>query len=176
MCGWRIRVLHSLPRVSFKWTILKTKCWVRSLRSRQRNMNQLARKKGRTAECKDALYLRTCWAKRKLVFGIVAAGILFSVLYALSLPNVYTSTTSLMPPDGTSPYANILGMLSPGSSASDVATEALGLETPGDLFISILGSRNVLDGVINRLDLTHYYQTRSMEDARRSLEGDTEIS
>lgn len=121
-------------------------------------------------------FIRTFWLKRKMVFGTVVVGILISVLYALLLPNVYTSTTSLMPPDTTSPYSNILGMLSPGGSAADVATEALGLGTPGDLFIGILESRNVQDGVINRLDLTHYYRTRSMEAARKSLEESTKIT
>ncbi len=52
---------------------------------------------------------------------------------------------------------------------------ALGLETPGELFISILKSRNVQDGLINRLDLAHYYNTHSIEDTRRALAGDTEI-
>ena len=28
-------------------------------------------------------FLRTCWVKRRMVFGILAAGILVSVLYAL---------------------------------------------------------------------------------------------
>jgi uncharacterized protein involved in exopolysaccharide biosynthesis len=131
---------------------------------------------GERLSSRIADFLRTCWSRRKMICGILAAGILISVLYALSIPNFYTSTTSLMPPDTTSPYSNILGMLSPGGSAADVATEALGLGTPGELFIGILESRNVQDGVINRLDLTHYYQTSSMEDARKALKGSTRIA
>jgi len=131
---------------------------------------------GETLGTRIADFLRTCWLKRTMVLGIVAAGILVSVLYAFFLPSAYTSTTTLMPPDAVSPYSDILGMLSPGSSAPDIATEALGLETPGDLFISILESRNVEDGVINRLDLAHYYKMRSMEQARRALEDNTKIS
>ncbi len=121
-------------------------------------------------------FARRLWLRRRMVLAIVACGVIASVLYAFSLPNIYTSTTTLMPPDAASPYSNILGVLSPGSSASDVAAEELGLETPGDLFISILESRNVQDGVINRLDLTHYYKSRSMETARASLAGNTKIT
>jgi uncharacterized protein involved in exopolysaccharide biosynthesis len=131
---------------------------------------------GETLSSRIADFLRACWLKRWMIFGITGAGILVGVLYAFSLPNVYTSTTTLMPPDGASPYTNILGMLSPGSSVSDVATEALGLETPGDLFMSILESRNVQDGVINSLDLTRYYKTSRMEDARKALAGDAKIT
>ena len=122
-----------------------------------------------------ALYLRRCWSRRKLIAGIVAAGIVISVLYSLILPNVYTSTTTLMPPSGATPYADILGTLSPGASESDLATEALGLGTAGDLFVSILESRNVLDGVINRYRLLTYYKTDSLESARKNLAGSTDI-
>jgi uncharacterized protein involved in exopolysaccharide biosynthesis len=131
---------------------------------------------GEPLSAKIALYLRTCWARRKLVFGIAAAGILVSVLYAFSLPNVYTSTTTLMPPGGTSPGSNIMNLLSPGSSGTDLSTMALGLNDPDELFISILKSRNVQDGLINRLDLAHYYKTRSIEDTRGSLAADTKIA
>jgi uncharacterized protein involved in exopolysaccharide biosynthesis len=120
-------------------------------------------------------FLRTCWVRRKMVFGILFTGILVSVIYSLSQPNVYTSTTTLLPSDSGSPYSSIMNLLSPGSSAAEPASIALGLETPGELFISILKSRNVQDGLINRLDLAHYYNTHSIEDTRRALAGDTEI-
>src|SRR6202034_2456340 len=111
-----------------------------------------------------------------VIIGILTVGILVSVLYALSRPNVYTSTTTLMPPNSGSPYSDILGgMLTPGSPASDFSSMALGLNDPDDLFIGILQSRNVQDGLINRLDLARYYQTKSIEDTRGSLAADTKI-
>jgi uncharacterized protein involved in exopolysaccharide biosynthesis len=120
-------------------------------------------------------FLRTCWSKRRMFFGIIAAGILVSVLYAFFLPNVYTSSTTLMPPDNTSPYAAIMSALSPSSSVTELSSTALGINTPGDLFISILESRDVQDGMIKRFDLARYYKTRLAEDTRRSLMGDTSI-
>jgi len=122
-----------------------------------------------------ARFLRTCWLKRKLVFVIVAAGVLISLLYAFSQPNIYTSTTTLMPPDNVSPYAAIMSALSPSSPAAELGSSALGLNTPGDLFISILESRDVADGLINRFNLAQYYKTNLHEDTRRSLAGDTSI-
>jgi uncharacterized protein involved in exopolysaccharide biosynthesis len=120
-------------------------------------------------------FLRTCWFKRRLFIGFVGCGILVSVLYSLALPNMFVSTTTLMPPDNSSPYSNIMGLLSPGSAASQLGSEALGLNTPGDLFISILKSRNVQDGLITRLDLAKYYHARDAEMARYALEGATKI-
>jgi capsule polysaccharide export protein KpsE/RkpR len=130
---------------------------------------------GESLGSRIADFLRTCWLKRRMIFGIVAVGILASLLYALVLPNMYVSTTTLMPPDNTSPYSSIMGLLSPGSAAAQLGGEALGLNTPSDLFIGILKSRNVQDGLINGLDLAHHYRSRDVEEARKSLEGATKI-
>jgi uncharacterized protein involved in exopolysaccharide biosynthesis len=130
---------------------------------------------GETLGSTIADFLRTTWLKRRMVLAIVAAGVLLSVIFAFSLPNVYTSTTTLMPPNGSSPYSNVLGMLSPGSATSDLGAMALGMDDQDDLFIGILQSRNVQDGLINRLDLSHYYQTGSAEATRSLLAGDTKI-
>ena len=124
---------------------------------------------------KLARFIRLCWAKRLMVFSILALGILISLLYALSLPNIYTSTTTLMPPGNTSPYSSMMSMLSSGSAAAGLSGEALGLETPGELFVSILGSRSVLDGLIQRFDLVHHYKSKILEDARTALTGATSI-
>jgi uncharacterized protein involved in exopolysaccharide biosynthesis len=120
-------------------------------------------------------FVRLCWLKRRLVFAVVGAGTLISIVYALSLPNVYTSSTTLMPPDNSSPYSSIMSMLSPGGSAAQFGSEALGLNTPGDLFVSILKSRNVQDGVINALGLAGYYHMRNADQARALLSGVTKV-
>lgn len=134
-----------------------------------------AEEAGESLGLKLARFLRTYWARRRMVFGILAAGILGSLLYAFSLPSMYTSTTTLMPPHGASPYSAIMSVLAPGGSAAGFESEALGLESHGELYVSILESRNVQDGLINRLDLARYYKTRSMEAARMSLAGATKI-
>src|ERR1700728_2535326 len=64
---------------------------------------------------KITLFLRTCWARRKMIALIVGAGISVSLAAALLAPNVYSSTTTLMPPDSSSPYYDVMGLLS-GSS------------------------------------------------------------
>jgi capsule polysaccharide export protein KpsE/RkpR len=134
-----------------------------------------AEEAGETLSTKIARFLRTCWLRRKVILVLVAAGVLISILYAFSLPNIYTSTTTLMPPDNVSPYSAIMSALSPNSPAAELGSSALGLNTPGDLFISILESRDVEDGLISRFNLAQYYKTRLNEDTRRSLAGDTSI-
>ena len=122
-----------------------------------------------------ARFLRTCWLKRKIVFGIIFAGILIATLYAFTRPNVYTSTATLMPPSDSSPFPGVMSALLPNSVAGELGSGAFGLETRGDLFIAIMNSRNVEDALINRLGLANIYKARSIEDARRSLAGATKI-
>jgi uncharacterized protein involved in exopolysaccharide biosynthesis len=124
---------------------------------------------------KITISLRLCWARRKMIALIVAVGILLTLADALLERNVYTSTTTLMPPDTSSQFYDIMSMVSPSNNAANMASEALGLNTPGDLFISILDSRNVQDGLIARFDLVRYYKVRLPDDARKALDGSTKI-
>lgn len=120
-------------------------------------------------------FLRNCWQKRRLVFTILAIGISISVVRALLEHNRYTSTTTIMPPDNSSPYANLMSMLSSSGGAAGLGSEMLGLETPGDLFVNILESRSVEDGVIAQCDLARYFDARNLADARKELNGDTNV-
>ena len=122
---------------------------------------------------KIARFLRRCWLKRKMVFTILVIGISISLVKALLDKNVYTSTTTFMPPDGTSAYSSLMSLMGSSNSAASLGSEMLGLETPGELYVSILGSRNVLDSLVARFDLIHYYRARLAADARTSLSTST---
>ncbi len=124
---------------------------------------------------KITLFLRSCWARRKMIALIVAAGVLVSLADALLEPNVYSSTATLMPPDSSSPYFDVMGLLSPSNGAASLSSEVLGLNTPGDLFTGILESRNVQDGLIARFDLVHHYKVGFPDDARKVLASQTKI-
>ncbi len=69
---------------------------------------------------KIAAFMRSCWARRKMIALIVAVGIVVSLANALLEPNVYSSTTTLMPPDGSSPYNDVMGLLSGASGAASL--------------------------------------------------------
>ena len=121
-------------------------------------------------------FLRSCWLRRRMVFTILFFGISISLVNALLEKNVYTATTTILPSDNTSTASNLMNMMASSSTAASLGSQMLGLETPGELFVSVLGSRNVMNGVIKRFDLVHYYQARDLEDARRSLQGDSELA
>jgi uncharacterized protein involved in exopolysaccharide biosynthesis len=120
--------------------------------------------------------LRLFWVKRQMMSGILATGILLSVLYAYYLPVVYTSTTTLMPPDSTSSSPSLMGLLA-GSGVAGSAGSALlgGMKSPGAVFVSILGSRTAQESLVKQFDLVHHYKTPLIEDACKRLAADTAI-
>jgi uncharacterized protein involved in exopolysaccharide biosynthesis len=120
-------------------------------------------------------FLRLCWVSRRIFFGILATGILVSLLYALLLPNVYTSTTTLMPPDSVSSNSNLMGLLSSVGPIASAGSAALGIKTPGAVFVGIMGSQTVKESLVKQFDLVHHYKMRFIEDACKQLAADTGI-
>lgn len=110
-----------------------------------------------------------------MVFRVLATGILLSVLYALSLPNMYTSTTTLMPPDSASSNSNLMSLLSSAGAAASVGSAALGVKTPGATFVGIMGSRTVQERLVQQFALVHQYKTPLIDDACKRLTADTVI-
>lgn len=119
------------------------------------------------------------WEGRRFLARVVAAGLATSLLIAFLIPKRYDSTIRLMPPDSQSSPA--LTMLSAMAGKSGVGVGALpegllGLHSSGALFVDILGGRTVEDRIIDRFDLQKVYGERYRFDARRRLQGYTDIS
>ena len=67
------------------------------------------------------------------------------------------------------------GAASKTSGLMGLASQLLGLNSSGQLFVGVLQSRTVEDDVINRFGLMKRYSARYVEDARKQLESVTEI-
>jgi uncharacterized protein involved in exopolysaccharide biosynthesis len=98
-----------------------------------------------------------------LIMGVMGAGI------AYFLPVSYSAEAVIMPPQQqqsslASFAAGALGGLAGGSMASQ-----LGLKSPADLYIGILGSRTITDDVIERLHLREVYKKKFLSDTRKAL-------
>ena len=122
--------------------------------------------------------LRLVWLKRRLVLRFTFVGLLFATVFAFLTPKRYVATTQLMPPDsqssGTMALASALAAQS--GSLGSLAGEVLGVKSTGALFIGVLRSRTVEDGVANRFDLGKIYGTRAAWATRQVLDLNTAIS
>jgi len=111
--------------------------------------------------------------RKKLIFGfpVIFGGL--AVVYALSLPNIYTGTTRVLPPQqGQSSAAAMLSQL---GGLAGVVGGAAGLKNPNDLYIGMLKSRTVADNMVQRFDLLNYYENKLLSDARNTLAAKTSI-
>ena len=104
--------------------------------------------------------------KKPIAWASLSAGFLVLML-SLLLPNMYTATTRILPPQQTQSMASaMLGQLGPLAS---LASHDLGLKNPNDIYIAMLESRIAGDALIQRFDLMRRYRSRSMDKARREL-------
>jgi uncharacterized protein involved in exopolysaccharide biosynthesis len=104
--------------------------------------------------------------KHLVVLTSLACGILAAVV-AFLLPDTYTATALLLPPQ--QPETNASAMLGQLGPLAAVAGHDLGLKTPGDLYVGLLGSRTIADLVIDHFKLKSVYKAKTMVDARSKL-------
>lgn len=111
---------------------------------------------------------------KKRIIGLTFAAALLAIGYALSLPNIYTATAKILPPQQSQPSAS--AMLSQLGGLAGMAGSSLGIKNPNDLYIAMLKSRSVMEKVVKRLDLQKVYKQETFNGAMSALEGSTVIS
>ncbi len=109
-------------------------------------------------------------AKNKaMIIKVTFAVALLALGYALSLPNIYTGSAKILPPQQSQSSASaMLGQL--GGLAS-LAGGSLGLKNPNDLYLAMLKSRTMLEKIAKRFDLQRLYETKTQTDTLNALEG-----
>jgi len=116
-------------------------------------------------------YLIVLLKRKRLIMGITFGAAIITAIISLIMPPIYRAETKILPPQqGSSMATQFLSQL--GSAAGLIGGAvggAVGIKTPNDLYIGLLKSRLVLDGVIDRFKLMELYKTKSRENARRGL-------
>jgi uncharacterized protein involved in exopolysaccharide biosynthesis len=114
------------------------------------------------------------WLRRRWLAMVTGIGLILAVGYALLIPNQYTSTAQLMPPDQQSlSSTSVLSALGGVGSIGPSEGGLMSARTPGATFIGILDSQTAQDDIINRFDLRRVYHCKLHVDARKILTGNT---
>jgi capsule polysaccharide export protein KpsE/RkpR len=124
-------------------------------------------------------HLRLLWENRKLILRTGFYSLLASALIALIIPVRFRSVTRLMPPDTAPSSLGMLASMATGAGAAalgGIAGDLLGMKSSGALFVGILQSETVQDGLIAQFNLQKVYGAKKIEDARKDLAAHTEIS
>lgn len=109
----------------------------------------------------DIFYIMVKW--RKLIFVTFLIFVIIAVVVSLILPVKFTSTATLLPPEGEGNSG--LGFLSMLTDLPVNIPSLPGVVTPADEYLAILRSRNVREAVIKKLDLMDYFKMSYMTDA-----------
>jgi capsule polysaccharide export protein KpsE/RkpR len=135
---------------------------------------------GQPPEPVQLIILRLLWDQRAFILRWAVRGLIISTIIAILVPNRYTATTRLMPPEnqGGSSIAMLSAVISKTAAPGlgGLASDILGSKSSGALYMEALHSRTVEDRVVNRFDLRREYWVRYMEDARKYLDDNTSVS
>jgi capsule polysaccharide export protein KpsE/RkpR len=122
--------------------------------------------------------LQQVWDRRNVLYRVARWALVLSTIIAFLIPRKYDSTVHIMPPESMSDagamVAAMLGKTSPGLMS--LAGSVLGMKSNSELFVDLLRSRTVQDHIVYRFELQKVYWERYQEEARKVLDGRTEIT
>ncbi len=108
---------------------------------------------------------------KRLILQVTAAFFVVSLLIALLLPPKYTASSTILPPQQNTSMASMLtSQLSNLGGMAAIASSAVGLKNPNDMYVAMLKSRTVEDAMIQQFGLMQQYRAKHPSDARRALE------
>jgi len=105
-----------------------------------------------------------------IIAGVLTAG------YTLLLPNIYSATTRILPPQQSS--SGLMGMLMGGAAGGmgGMAADFLGKSRSTDMYIGILNSEGISDRIIDRFKLMEINKQKFRADTYKILEEKVDIS
>jgi len=110
---------------------------------------------------------------RLLVLGPLTAG-LVALSITFSIAPTFTATTKFMPPQQQQSAA--ASMLASLGALGGLAGAATGLKNPADQYVAFMKSRSVQDALIDRFKLMNRYESKFLENARTTLDGNVQIA
>ena len=116
-------------------------------------------------------YWRTIWRYRFFILLLFIIAVGTTLVFSLISPKIYRATATILPPQekqvsGLSQMLGAAGINIQGISQPTSTT---------DVFMAFLKSRRMKDEVINRFDLQKVYKTKTKEEARGKLDGNSEV-
>ena len=111
---------------------------------------------------------------KKMIVKATIAAALLAIGISLLMPNSYTATTKILPPQQSQSSAS--AMLSQLGGLAGMAGSSLGIKNPADLYLAMLKSRNVMEKIAKNFDLQKYYEQETLSETLKKLEGNMTVS
>lgn len=110
---------------------------------------------------------------KRLVLGLPLAAAAVAVVISLLMPNIYTATARLLPPNQN--QSNATALLSQLTGLGAAVNAVPGLRNPGELYVGMLRSHTVADRLIERFKLKEVFEKETLVETRKALADVTSI-
>jgi tyrosine-protein kinase Etk/Wzc len=120
----------------------------------------------------DILDVLVILASRKiLIFLASVAGFAIGVALVLMVKPSFTAKAVILPPQQEqSSSSALLGQFGALASLTGISSSSLGIKSPTDLYIGLLGSDSVTDAIIKRFDMIRILHPKRYSDARIAVQ------
>ena len=109
--------------------------------------------------------------RKNIIFWVTLASAVLALIISLVLPQKYTATVTLMPPQqNNSMSAAFTSQIGSMGGLAALAGTSLGIKNPNDMYVGMLKGRTVEDAMIQRFNLMKEYRTRTLTDTRKKFE------
>src|SRR5450759_3657918 len=113
---------------------------------------------------------------KKMIMLVTFAAALVAIGISLLMPNIYTGTSKILPPQSSQSSSVNAIMLAQLGGLTGAAGAALGLKDPNALYLAMLKSRNIMEKIVRHFDLQTVYEEKTMTDALKELEKESTIT
>jgi tyrosine-protein kinase Etk/Wzc len=108
-------------------------------------------------------------ARKRLIFWFSVGGFVLGVLLVLMVAPTFTAKAVILPPQQDQSSGNaFMGQFGALASMTGLGS-SLGIKNPVDLYLGMLQSQTVTDGIIKRFDLVHVYHPKRFSDLRNMV-------
>ncbi len=120
--------------------------------------------------------LSTLAERKRSIFAITMAFAVGSIIVSFLLPVRYTATVTLLTPQqNTSLATELTSQMGSLGAMAALAGGGLNLKNPNDMYVGMLKSRTVEDGMVQSFGLMKEYHTRRLSDARKVFERNSTV-
>jgi uncharacterized protein involved in exopolysaccharide biosynthesis len=111
---------------------------------------------------------------KRLLLGLPMSAAVAAIVVTLLMPNVFTATARILPPQSNaSSAAGLLGQLAAISGAGGIIPA---VKNPIEIYVGMLKSRTIADRLIERFNLMDLYRTETLVETRLALSDVTVIT
>jgi tyrosine-protein kinase Etk/Wzc len=122
------------------------------------------------AQGRKLVWLRVAAKWNRVTWSTAGTVIALGLVAFFALPNRYTATTLIMPPQASSSTASVLMNQMSALGAMASASGGLGIKNPNDQQISLLKSKSVETALVKRFDLRRVYHVKYVSSAAKAWE------